>query len=93
MRLMHVRTDEEPFTFAAALQSHVRCADIASAEALGLGGKALLNCDADPDRPRVGLEQEDPTTFGGNAPCMQTRDLKQQGPTTFGGNAPGWERT
>ena len=31
--------DDAPFTFEAALQSHVRCTDIGTAEALGLGGK------------------------------------------------------
>ncbi|EIE23136.1 hypothetical protein COCSUDRAFT_66177 [Coccomyxa subellipsoidea C-169] len=59
-----VNTGDEPFTFEAAVQSHVGIGQMASAEAQGLAGKMVLDCDSNPDKPWLHMSTDDSTTFG-----------------------------
>ncbi len=57
--------DEKPFSFEAALQSHVGTQDVGLMESMGFKGKLMLNSDASPDRPLLRVCDEDYSTFGG----------------------------
>lgn len=59
---------DKPFTFEAAVQSHVGIRDMTSAEALGLAGKMVLDCDSNADKPWLRMSTDDSTTFGGEGP-------------------------
>ena len=57
--------DDKPFSFEAALQSHVGTHEVRLMEALGFKGKLMLNCDASPDRPLLRVCEEENSTYGG----------------------------
>ena len=57
--------DDKPFSFEAALQSHVGTHEVRLMEATGFEGKLMLNSDASPDRPLLRLSEEDSSTYGG----------------------------
>lgn len=57
--------DDKPFAFEAAVQSHVGIGHIRLAEALGLAGKMVLDCDSNPDKPWLHVSDDESTTFGG----------------------------
>lgn len=57
--------DDKPFSFEAALQSHVGTHEVRLMEAMGLQGKLMLNCDASPDRPLLRMSEDDTATYGG----------------------------
>ena len=57
--------DDKPFSFEAALQSHVGTHEVRLMEATGFEGKLMLNSDASPDRPLLRLSDEDSATYGG----------------------------
>ncbi|CAL5222130.1 g4449 [Coccomyxa viridis] len=56
--------DDKPFSFEAALQSHVGTHEVRLMEALGFKGKLMLNCDASPDRPLLRMCDEESSTYG-----------------------------
>lgn len=58
--------DVNPFSFEAALQSHVGTHEVRLMEAMGLQGKLMLNCDASPDRPLLRMSEDDSATYGGD---------------------------
>ena len=60
-----VAADDKPFSFEAALQSHVGTHEVRLMEATGFEGKLMLNSDASPDRPLLRLSDEDSATYGG----------------------------
>ncbi|CAL8465383.1 g4919 [Coccomyxa elongata] len=59
-----VNTDDKPFAFEAAVQTHVGIGHIRLAEALGLAGKMVLDCDSNPDKPWLHVSNDESTTFG-----------------------------
>jgi hypothetical protein len=64
--------DDKPFSFEAALQSHVSVRQIEQAQAMGLFGKLVLDCDSDPDKPWLHTANDHNTTFGGRASKCDT---------------------
>ena len=70
LRLLRFCADDKPFSFEAALQSHVGTHEVRLMEAAGFAGKLMLNCDASPDRPLLRICEEESSTYGGvPTPC------------------------
>ena len=62
--------DDKPFSFEAALQSHVAIGRMDAAAAAGLLGKLALDADADPDAPRLTERATAAPVYGGaGLPC------------------------
>lgn len=63
-----LNTDDEPFTFVTALQSHFAVHDMDThgmhVRTLGLGGRSVLDYAADSLQPQLDNESEDYLTFG-----------------------------